>query len=87
MLGSVIYSNILTSNGKQTTTQSNTIIVFKKPVLQLTIESFDKPLHIKIDNSDTIEIDINSIFVVNEMQMETMTILDAGVSYRWTSMY
>ncbi|AKN32311.1 hypothetical protein Ccar_16150 [Clostridium carboxidivorans P7] len=87
MMGSAIYSKIITSNGKQTTTVQNTVINFSHSLLQLTIETFDKALHIRIDNSDVIEIDADRVFIINEMQIENMTIIDSNVQYRWTGMY
>lgn len=86
-MGNAIYSKIITSNGKQTTTTENTVINFSHSLLQLTVETFDKAIHIEIDNSDVIEIDANSIFTINEMQLESMIIVENGVSYRWIGMY
>ncbi|AKA71214.1 hypothetical protein [Clostridium scatologenes] len=86
-MGSAIYSKIISSGGKQTNTKENTIINFSHSLLQLTIETFDKTLHIRIDNSDVIEIDTDRVFIINEMQIENMTIIDSNVEYRWTGMY
>lgn len=90
------YQRTFTSGGKITSTADQVIkftelnpingkeLVFT--VAYLSIETFDKPLRIKLNKENTIHwIDANKEVVFTDFAIDKFTILDVGVEYYYTA--
>lgn len=91
---SIRYRRTFTSGGKQIST-ANQVIDFVLDTFPfnncnaqyLRFETFEQPCRIKLNNEQTIHwIDVNSNFIIDEIEIDKITILDAGVSYYYTAM-
>jgi hypothetical protein len=81
------YVGTISSNGKQTTTQANQtfkLVQFPYDVMYLQMEAFGSPVHFTInDETNTHEVDINSIYVIKDIPIYKITIIENGIQYRY----
>jgi hypothetical protein len=87
------YSGTLTSGDKVVSTP-NQLINFFSPVYPfddcsvtyLSMQTYDKPLHVKLNDEATVHfIDINSQFILSDISIDKITIVDGGVTYYYTA--
>jgi hypothetical protein len=83
------------SSGDKIVSTANQVFDFFSPIYPfgncsvqyLSIQTYDKPLHIKLNNESTVHfIDINSEFIMNDISIDKMTIVDAGVTFYYTAL-
>jgi hypothetical protein len=83
------------SSGDKVVSTANQVIDFVSPIYPfgncsvqyLSIITYDKPLHVKLNNEETIHfIDINSEFTMNDISIDKITIVDAGVTFYFTAL-
>lgn len=83
------------SLGDKAISTANQVIDFFSPVYPfdncsvqyLSFQTYDKPCHIKINNETTVHfIDTNSEFVMSDISIDKITIVDAGVTFYYTAM-
>ncbi|MEH7116062.1 hypothetical protein V7128_01385 [Neobacillus vireti] len=88
------YRRTYTSNGKVTST-ANQVIDFRSDtfpysntnVQYLMIQTFDNVLRIKLNDESSFHwTDANSVFFIEDIDIDKITILDAGVEYLYTAM-
>lgn len=88
------YRRTFTSGGKQISI-ANQLIDFRLDtypntncnVQFLHFQTFATPCQIKLNNEDTIHwIDSNSELIIEDIDIDKFTILDAGVEYYYTAM-
>jgi hypothetical protein len=88
------YHGTLSAGDKQTST-ANQVINFFSPVYPfndcsvqyLSFQTYNQPVHIKLNNESTIHfVDVNSEFVMSDIDIDKITIIDAGVTFYYTAM-
>jgi hypothetical protein len=87
------YSGTISSGDKVVSTP-NQIINFMSPVYPfddcsvtyLSFHTYDQPIHIKLNNESTVHwIDANSEFVISDISIDKITIVDGGITYYYTA--
>lgn len=80
------YKNTLSSGGKQVSA-GNDVITFSSNVQFLHFQTFDKSCSIKLNGEQTIHwIDVNSEFIISDIYIGKVTIIDSGVTYYYTAL-
>jgi hypothetical protein len=83
------------SAGDKKVSTANQVIEFTSPVYPfdkcsveyLSFHTYDLPVHIKINDESTIHwIDSNSEFVLSDISISKITIIDSGVTYYYTAL-
>ena len=81
------------SSGSKQVSAGNDIIQIIDPdgsnanIQFLHFQTFDKPCSIKLNGENTIHwIDMNSEFIISDLYIGKITIVDAGVTYYYTAM-
>lgn len=90
------YSGTVTSGGIQTTTESNTVIVFQNPksplhrvaTLSLVIKVYSGTATITL-NDESVEhrVVAGNELVVESLSVSQFTIKEAGIDYEWMGLY
>lgn len=88
------YIGTLSAGDKKVST-ANQVIDFYSPVYPfencsinyLSFQTYDQPIHIRLNDEATIHfIDANSEFVMGDLDIDKITIIDSGVTYYYTAL-
>lgn len=75
------------SSGAKLTSIGNDVITFSGNIQYLSFQTFGSPCSIKINGEATIHwIDSNSEFVLSDIYIGKITIIDSGVQYYYTAL-